>query len=109
MQININNTAIAWEFEKASKYLPVRLSTTYFDGIGECICVVANRADGMTTEIIENSESEVFLTLNTPQLYNIIKSCVLNMDYWTPNTHYNTVNGLADGVMRKIHLDGEIF
>lgn len=109
MQININNTAIDWEFEKASKYLPVRLSTTYFDGIGECICVVANRADGMTTEIIENSESEVFLTLNTPQLYNIIKSCVLKMDYWTPNKHYNTVNGLADGVMRKIHLDGEIF
>lgn len=55
MQININNLEIDWEFQKASKYLPVRLSTTYFDDIGECICIVANRADGMTTEIIEKS------------------------------------------------------
>ena len=109
MQISINNTTIDWKFEKAAKYLPVRLSTTYFDGIGECICIIANRADSMISEIIENNKSEVFITLNTPQLYNVIKSCVLNMDYWTPNTHYNTVNGLADGIMRKIHLDGMIF
>ena len=52
MQININDMTIDWEFEKASKYLPVRLSTTFFDGIGECICIVANRADGMTSNII---------------------------------------------------------
>lgn len=109
MQININDMTIDWEFEKASKYLPVRLSTTFFDGIGECICIVANRADGMTSNIIEDSDSEVFLTLNSPALYNEIKSNVLNMDYWTPNTHYNTVNGLADGVKRKIHLDGIVF
>ena len=109
MQININNTAIDWEFKKASKYLPVRLSTTYFDGIGECICIVANRADERTVEIIENKDSEVFLTINEPLLYSTIKSDVLNMDFWIPNTHYNTVTGLADGVIRKIHLDGMIF
>lgn len=109
MQININNMEIDWEFQKASKYLPVRLSMTYFDDIGECICIVANRADGMYTEIIENQDSEVFLTINNPSLYNIIKSAVLNMDFWSPDTHYNTVTGLADGVIRKIHLDGMIF
>ena len=109
MQININNMTIDWEFKKASRYLPVRLSTTYFDGIGECICIVANRADGMTSEIIENHNSEVFLTINNPSLYNTVKSAVLNMDFWAPNTHYNTVTGFADGIVRKIHLDGMIF
>ena len=34
MQININDMTIDWQFQKASKYLPVRLSTTFFDGIG---------------------------------------------------------------------------
>lgn len=109
MQININSTAIDWEFKKAKKYLPIRLSTAYFDGIGECIAFTANRADGMTTEIVENKDSEVFLTLMDRNLYEEIKRDVLNMDYWTPNTHYNTVNGLADGVQRKIHLDGYVF
>ncbi|MBO5445451.1 MAG: hypothetical protein J5995_08970 [Muribaculaceae bacterium] len=66
--------AFDWEFKKASKYLPVRLSTTYFDGIEECICIVVNHADGMITEIIENKGSEVFLTINKPTLYNTIKS-----------------------------------
>ena len=37
MQININNTTIDRELKKATKYLPVRLSTTNFDGIGEYI------------------------------------------------------------------------
>lgn len=49
MQININNPKLI-DFDKASKYLPMRLSTTYFDGIGDCISIVANRADGMTSE-----------------------------------------------------------
>lgn len=31
------------------------------------------------------------------------------MDFWAPNTHYNTVTGFADGIVRKIHLDGMIF
>lgn len=54
MQININNMAIDWQFKKAKKYLPVRLSTTYFDGIGECIAFAANRVDGNVCDIIEN-------------------------------------------------------
>lgn len=109
MQINVNDMTIDYEFEKASRYLPVRLSTTFFDGIGECICVVANRADGRFTDIVEDLKSEVFIALFNPLLYDEIKNCVLNMNYWEPNTHYNTVNGIADGVQRKIHLEGMVF
>lgn len=109
MQININDMTIDWQFKKASQYLPVRLSTTYFDGIGECIAFAANRADGMTTDIVENQKSEIFLTLMDSCLYEEIKRDVLNMDYWVPMNHYNTVTGLADGQVRKIHLDGRYF
>ena len=109
MQININNMTIDWQFQKASKYLPVRLSTAYFDGIGECIAFAANRADGMTCDIIENDNSEIFLTLMDSSLYEELKRDVLNMDYWSPRKHYNTVTGLADVKVRKIHLDGRYF
>ena len=110
MQININDTSIDWQFQKASKYLPVRLSTTFFEGIGECIAFAANRADGMTCDITENDNSEICnprLTLLS--LYEELKRDVLNMDYWSPRNHYNTVTGLADGRVRKIHLDGRYF
>ena len=109
MQININNMIVDWQFQKASRYLPVRLSTVYFDGIGECMAFVVNRADGMTTDIVENPQSEIFLTVMDQCLYDEIKRDILNMDYWTPNRHYNTVTGLADGIDRKIHLDGQVF
>ncbi|MBO4664905.1 MAG: hypothetical protein J5663_10915 [Bacteroidaceae bacterium] len=105
MQINISTSYVDWDFEKASIYLPVRLSTTYFDGYGECIVIVANRADGMTTDIMENKKSEVFITLMNKRLYEDVKAKVLGMDYWEPDSHYKTVDGLADGVKRKIHLD----
>ena len=108
MQININQPKLI-DFDKASKYLPVRLSTTFFDGIGECICIVCNRADGMTSDIVENKDSEVFLTPMRASLYEDIKRRVLNMDYWIPDKWYNTVLGLADGVERKIHLDCDVF
>ena len=81
MQININDMTIDWQFQKANKYLPVRLSTTHFDGIGECIAFVANRADGMTCDITENQHSEIFLTLMDSSLYEELKRDVLNMDY----------------------------
>lgn len=109
MQININDMTIDWQFQKASKYLPVRLSTTYFDGIGECIAFAVNRADGMTKDIVENPKSEIFLTKMDSSLYEEIKRDVLNMDYWSPRNQYNTVTGLADGKVRKIHLDGRYF
>lgn len=73
------------------------------------MCIVANRADGITTEIIENNESEVFVALMDKQLYDEVKYKVLNMDYWTPNAWYNTLNGFADGKPRKIHLEGGVF
>lgn len=57
MQINVSTSNVDWVFEQANRYPPVRLSTTHFDGIGECIAIVANRADGMTTEITENKNS----------------------------------------------------
>jgi hypothetical protein len=109
MQINVNTTNVDWQFKQAPKYLPVRLSTTFFDGFGECIVIVANRVEGMTTAITENSNSEVFVTLQNKQLYEEIKAKVLNMDFWIPQVHYNTCNGLADGKPRKIHLDGTVF
>ena len=107
MQINTISADLG--FEKANRYLPVRLSTTYFDEIGECMCIVANRADGITTDIIENDDSEVFVALMNQKLYNETKRKVLNMDYWTPNTWYNTLNGYADGKKRKIHVEGGVF
>ncbi len=109
MQINVNTANLDWQFKKASRYLPVRLSSTTFDGYGECIVIVANRADGMTSDITENDKSEVFITLMDRRLYEDIKSRVLNMDYWSPQNHYNTCDGLADGRPRKIHLDGMVF
>ncbi|MBR0263606.1 MAG: hypothetical protein IJQ60_06965 [Prevotella sp.] len=109
MQININTNHFDWQFEIANRYLPVRLSTTTFDGYGECIVIVANRADGMTTDITENNKSEVFITLMDRHLYEDIKARVLEMDYWIPQNHYNTCDGLADGKPRKIHLDGMVF
>ena len=89
--------------------MPVRLSTTYFDGIGECIAFTANRADKPFTDIIENSDSEVFLTIMNYSLYDEIKSDILNWDYWIPNSDYFSVKGLADGVTRIIHLDKKYF
>lgn len=109
MQININHMSIDWIFKKAIKYLPVRLSTTYFDSIGECIAFTANRAEGMRCDIIENDKSEVFLMLMDYLLYEELKKDVLNMDYWFPKNHYYTVTGLADGQVRKIHIDDNLF
>lgn len=108
MQINANGRNQIY-YEKASKYLPVRLSTTYFDELGECICIVANRADGITTSITEDNNSEVFITLMNEVLYEDVKRRVLNMDYWIPDKWYNTIVGVADGKERKIHLDCEVF
>lgn len=109
ISMQINTISADLGFEKAERYLPVRLSTTYFDEIGECMCIVANRADGMTTKIIENDESEVFVAPMDQQLYNEIKFKVLNMDYWIPNTWYNTLDGYADGKWRKIHMECAMF
>ena len=109
MHNKISMSNVDWNFEIANRYLPVRLSTTHFDGYGECIVIVANRADGMTSEITENNNSEVFITLMDKYLYEDVKAKVLGMDYWKPNTHYNTFDGFADGIKRKIHLDGSVF
>lgn len=108
MQINASDRNQIF-YEKASKYLPVRLSTTFFDDIGECICIVANREDNRMADIVENKDSEVFITPMNSALYNDIKNRVLNMEFWTPNKWYNTIVGLADGVERKIHLDCDVF
>ena len=108
MQINASGSSQIY-YEKASRYLPVRLSTTYFDEIGECMCIVGNRADGMTTEITENKDSEVFITPMDRALYEDVKRRVLNMDLWIPNKWYNTIVGFADGIERKIHLDCDVF
>lgn len=108
MKINANGRNQIY-YEKASKYLPVRLSTTYFDEIGECICIVANPAEWNATAIVENDSSEVFITPMNTMLYEDIKRKVMNMDYWVPNKWYNTIVGFADGKERKIHLDCDVF
>ena len=63
----------------------------------------------MTTDITENNNSEVFITLMDKYLCEDVKAKVLGMDYWKPNTHYNTFDGFADGIKRKILLDVSIF
>lgn len=110
MKININDTTIDWQFKLANKYLPVRLSTTrFFQRTGEYIAFAANRADGMTCSISEDQDSEIFITLMDQFLYEELKRDVLNMDYWSPTNRFKTVKGLADGQIRKIHLDGRFF
>lgn len=109
MQINVNTSNIDRLFEIANRYLPVRLSTTYFDGYGECIVIVANRADDMFTHLIEDNDSEVFITLMNRNLYEEMKTKIMGWNYWTPNAYYDTFNGLVDGVQKKIHLDRTVF
>ena len=108
MQINVNGHNGIY-YEKAERYLPVRLTTTYFEDIGECVCIVANREDNRMANIVEDKNSEVFITPMDTSLYDDIKHRVLNMEFWTPNKWYNTAIGLADGVERKIHLDCDVF
>ena len=111
MQINFTITPsnFDWYYEKANRYLPVRLSTFSFNYYGECIVLFANRADENFTDIIENEKTEIFVTLMDNRLYEQLKAKVLNMDYWAPQNHYNTCNGYVDGIPRKIHLDGNVF
>lgn len=109
MQVSVNTGDRDWSFPIAKKYLPVRLSTTFFDGFGDCIAIVANRAEDMFVDFTENSKSEVFISSMNNQLYESIKAKVLNMDYWFPPTRYYTCDGIADGQQRKIHLDGMVF
>ena len=109
MQINVKMSNADFSFEIANRYLPIRLSTTYFDGYGECIVIVANRADAMFTHLIEDNDSEVFITLMSRNLYEEMKAKVMGCDYWSPNAYYDTFNGLVDGVQKKIHLDRTVF
>lgn len=109
MQVNVNTGNRDWTFAIANKYLPVRLSTTFFYGFGDCIAIVANRAEGMLVDFTENNKSEIFISLMNNQLYDNIKAKVLNMDFWFPPAHYYTCDGIADGQQRKIHLDGLVF
>ena len=68
MQVSVNTGDRDWSFAIAKKYLPVRLSTTYFDGFGDCIAIVANRAEDMFIDFTENNKSEVFISLMNNQL-----------------------------------------
>lgn len=108
MEINVNGANQVY-YDLASKYFPIRLSTTIFDGIGECLCLVANRADEMFHEIAENEDSEVFIMLKQIPLYEDMKNRVEHMDYWEPDRMFHTVIGDADGLQRIIHFDGSAF
>ncbi len=109
IKFTITPSDFDWYFEKAKRYLPVRLSTFSFNYYGECIVLFANRADEKLIDIIENEKTEIFITLMDNSLYEQLKEKVVKMDYWTPQNHYNTCNGFVDDVPRKIHLDGSVF
>lgn len=109
MGIDVNFDNIDWSFKQANRYLPVKLSTIYLNGYGDCMIIVANRADSQFIDIVEGENSEYFVTLYNPVLHNQIKQKVLSMDYWTPDTHYNTFDGTIGGNHRKIHMDGSVF
>ncbi len=106
MIININSSPISG-FEIADSYVPIRVSTTSFAETGNCIVIVANRADGMYTQIIENSETELFVTKYTDSLWSEMRDMMSSSQYkhWFPASDYDTYVGLSDGQRRIIHLD----
>ena len=110
MNININSSPIS-DFEIADSYVPIRVSTTSFAETGNCIVIVANRADGMYTQIMENSETELFITKYTDSLWSEIRDMMYSSQYqrWSPDSNYDTYVGLSDGQRRIIHLDRSTF
>ena len=110
MIINIDSSPIS-DFEIAESYVPIRVSTTSFAETGNCIVIVANRADGMYTQIIENSETELFVTKYTDYLWSEMRDMMYSSQYqhWSPDSDYDTYVGLSDGQKRIIHLDRYTF
>lgn len=80
MIININPSPIS-DFEIADSYVPIRVSTTSFAETGNCIVIIANRADEMYTQIIENSETEFFVTKYTDSLWSEMRDMIHMWDY----------------------------
>ena len=110
MTINIKSSPIS-EFEIADRYVPIRISTTSFAETGNCIVIVANKEDGMFTQIIENSETELFITKYTDSLWSEMRDMMYSSQYqyWSPDSEYDTYEGLSDGQKRIIHLDRYTF
>lgn len=110
MTINIKSSPIS-DFEIADRYVPIRISTTSFAETGNCIVIVANRADGMFTQIIENSETELFITKFTDSLWSEMRNMMNKpqYQYWSPDSDYDTYEGLSDGQKLIIHLDRYTF
>lgn len=110
MIININPSPIS-DFEIADSYVPIRVSTTSFAETGNCIVIIANRADEMYTQIIENSETEFFVTKYTDSLWSEMRDMMYSSQYhhWSPDSDYDTYVGLSDGQKRIIHLDRYTF
>lgn len=110
MQINIKSSPLT-DFDIADRYLPIRVTTTTFAETGNCIVIIANRADGMSSQIIENSESELFITKYSEVLFSEMRSIMHSSQYqfWSPDYGYDTYEGLADGQRRIIHLNRSTF
>lgn len=107
MDINFKNDSPStnYNYGLANRYLPIRLTTTEFRIIGNCMAFLANNADGRFTDIVENDKSELFIIGYNHNLYEEIKADILNMDYWEPSLNFQLMEGEVDGLQRKIYLD----
>lgn len=89
----------------AERYLPIRLTDTNFSSMGDCVAFLANRADGMYTEITENEETVLFVILYNQTLYRELENDVIKMDYWEPSYNFVLLDGEVNGKKRKVYLD----
>lgn len=105
INIKIDSASLYPNTEPANRYLPVKLSSTSFGVIGDCIAFLANNADGQFTDITENEQSVLFIVLWSQPFYDEIKQDVLNIDYWSVNQQFQLLDGTVDGISRKIYLD----
>lgn len=111
MDISFRNDSPSsnYNYGLADRYLPIRLTTTEFRTLGNCMAFLANNADGSFTDIIENEKSDLFIISYNLNLYEEIKSDILNMDFWEPSLNFQLMEGEVDGTKRKIYLDIRLF
>lgn len=112
INIDINHNAqdsARFDIGLAAHYLPVKLCSTSFDTIGECVAFLANNADGQFTNICVDDDSVLFIIEWSQYLYDTIQKSVCDMQYWSPIYNFHRVSGVVDGYKRTIYLDSRSF
>lgn len=112
IDIDINHNAqdnARFDIGLASRYLPVKLCSTSFASIGECVAFLANSADGQFTNIGIDTDSVLFIVKWSQYLYDSIQKNIFNMEYWSPCYNFHRVSGVVDGFKRTIYLDSRSF